>query len=207
MKKVAMFSLLVLVLGGCSLVTTTFQSSWRNPDARPLQLANRKVAAVFVTRDPLLRRRTEDAMAREITARGAIGIPSYTFLADSEIRDRDAAKARADALGCAGAVVMRIVGSETQYGYPASVIWVGPSYHRFWGGYWGWGWNGAWDPVYLRAERTVKVETLVYSLEQDELVWAGVTRTIEPGRVEDFVAELANVVSRRMVREGLIVRG
>ena len=34
--------------------TTTFQSTWRSPTARPLRLAGRKVAAVFVHNDPAL---------------------------------------------------------------------------------------------------------------------------------------------------------
>jgi len=208
MKKLLLFPLVVLILAGCATTRTRFESTWRNPDAQPLNLANRKVAAVFVTRDPMLRRRTEDAMAREITGRGAIGVPSYTFLSDSEVRDRDAAKAKADSLGFAGAVVMRVVGSETHYAYaPAAVVWGSAPYHHLWGGYWGWGWGAVWDPMYLTVDRVVKVETMVYSLEQDQLVWAGVTRTFDPGRVEGFVAELARAVSRRMVRDGLITRG
>jgi hypothetical protein len=199
--------LLAFTTLACSCATTTFQSTWRSPDAQPLHMAGRKVVAVFVSKDPLLRRRAEDAMAREITARGAEGVPAYTFLSDREIKDRDAAKAKAEALGFAGAAVMRVVGSETVYTHrPAGVIWVGPPYHQFWGGYWGWGWGTVWEPGYLSAERIVKVETLVYSLEQDRLFWAGVSRTFDPGQIESFVAELAVAVSRQMARDGLLTR-
>ncbi len=48
--------------------TTTFQSTWRSPDARPLKLSGKKVVGVFVSKDETLRRRTEDAMAQEISA-------------------------------------------------------------------------------------------------------------------------------------------
>lgn len=185
--------------------TTTFQSTWRSPDARPLHLAGRKVAAVFVNRDPTLRRRAEDAMAREISARGAQGVPAYTVLSESEARDRDAAKGRFEQLGFSGAVVMRIVGSETQYTYEPA-FWAGPHYHHFWG-YWGWGWGLAWEPAYLRADRIVKVETLVYSLEQDQLVWAGVSRTFNPSEIEGFISELAGAVSKQMAKEGLFAPG
>lgn len=199
--------LLVSTALACSCVSTSFQSTWRNPDAQPLHLTGHKVVAVFVSNDAVLRRRAEDAMAREINARGAEGVPSYTFLSDSEVRDRDAAKAKAEARGFAAAAVMRVVRSETVYStLPASVIWVGPPYRRFWGGYWGWGWGTVWEPGYLSVSRIVKVETLVYSLEQDQLVWAGVSRTVDPGRIESFVAKLAVAVSEQMKKDGLLTR-
>jgi hypothetical protein len=182
---------------------TTFQSTWRSPDARPLHLAGRKVAVVFVNRDPTLRRRAEDAMAREISARGAVGVPAYTVLSESGARNRDAAKAKFEQLGFSSAVVMRIVGSETQYTYE-STFWAAPPYHHFWGGgYWGWGWGMAWEPAYLRADKIVKIETLVYSLDQDQLVWVGVSRTLDPSEIESLVSELSAAVSKQMASERL----
>jgi hypothetical protein len=195
-----------VLLGSCA--TTTFQSTWRSPDAQPLRLSGRKVVAVFVTNEPALRRRAEEAMVREITVRGADGVPSYTFLSDSELKDRDAAKSKAEARGFAAAVVMRVVASKTVYERePVNGIWVGGPYRHFWGGYWGWGWGSVWEPGYLRAERVVKVETLVYALDRDELVWAGVSRTFDPGRIDDFIAELSGAVSKQMKKDGLLTRG
>ena len=191
-----------LALAACA--TTEFRSSWRNPEAQPLRLRGKKVVAVFVTHDSYLRERAEDAMVREIQARGADGVASYTFLSDREIRDRDAARAEAERRGCAGAVVMRIVGSDMFVTrMPSGVIWVGAPYDHFWGGYWGWGWGTVWSPGYLQFEHVVKVETLVYSLENDQLVWAGVSRTIDPGRIESFIGELAAAISDRMERDGV----
>ncbi len=60
---------------GCA--TTTFESTWRLPQARPLRLAGRRVVGLFVTQHAVLRRTAEDAMAREISAHGAEGIPAY----------------------------------------------------------------------------------------------------------------------------------
>ena len=183
--------------------TTTFQSTWRSPEARPLRLSGKKVFAVFVQPNPTLRRRGEDAMVREITARGARGVPSYTVLSESELKDADAAKRKAEELGFSGAVVMRIVGSETQYTFEPA-YWGRPHYRHFWGGYWGWGWGTVYEPGYLREDKIVKVETLVYSLEQDQLVWAGVSRTFNPAEIESFVSELAGAITKELAREGLL---
>ncbi len=187
--------------------TTTFLSTWRAPDARPLQLKGKKVVGVFIGKNQTLRRRAEDAMAREISARGAQGVPAYTILTDDEVKDRDAAKAKLEQLGFSGAVVMRVVGKETQYSVEPA-YWGRPYYHHFWReGYWGWGWRTVWEPGYLVADKIVSVETLVYSLDQDLLVWAGVSKTVDPTRIDPFISELATEVTKQMAKDGLLTQG
>jgi hypothetical protein len=195
-----------MALATFACATTTFQSTWRDPEARPLRLTGRKVVGLFVSKDPVRRRRAEDAMAREISARGAQGVPAYTVLSDEEIKDRESAKAKLERLGFSGAVVMRVVGSQTQYTAVEPAYWAGPHYHRFWGGYWGWGWGAIWEPGYLVADKIVSVETLVYSLEQDLLVWAGISRTVDPAQIESFISELASAVSKQLEKDGLLAR-
>lgn len=208
MRRLIMHALLAactLAIAGCA--TSVFDTTWTSPDAKPLHLRGRKVAAVFVSRDPMMRRIAEDAMAREITARGAIGVAAYTFLSDEDVRDRDLARAKAEELGCGAAAVMRVVGHETIYRRdPPVAVWVAPPYRRMWGGYWGWGWQTVWEPDYLHQEQVVKIETLLYSLDEDDLVWAGVSRTFEPLRMETLVREIASEVSHEMARAGLTRR-
>lgn len=207
MKKRNVIWAVCLVLSvalGCS--TTSFQSTWKAPDARPLRLAGRKVAAVFISKSGTFRHRAEDALAREISSRGAQGVPAYSVLSDEDVKNQEDARAKFEKLGFSGVVVMRVVGSETQYAYEPGVVWARPHYHHFWGGYWGWGWNTVWEPTYLTVDKVVKVETLVYSLDQDELVWAGVSRTVDPQQVDSFVGELAGAVSEQMMKDGLLTK-
>lgn len=193
--------LATLAFSGCA--TTVFQSTWHASDAAPLRFRGEKVVALFVSKNTSTRHIAEDALAREITARGAIGVPAYTVLSDEEIRDREAAKEKLRGMSFAGGVVMRVVGTETQYTYEPG-IWARPYYRSFWGGYWGWGWGRVYEPGYLVADRVVSVETLVYSLKQDRLVWAGVSRTVDPSRIDSFVGELAEKVTEQMRKDGLL---
>lgn len=197
---------IVLLVASLACSATTFQSTWRSPEARPLQLSGKKVVALFVSNDLVLRRRAEDAMAREITARGAQGVPGYTVLSDDEIRNQDSARSKLDRQGFSGVVVMRVVGHETQYTYEPGFWMSRPYYRRFWGGYWGWGWARVYDPGYLSADEVVKVETLVYSFDQDQLVWAGISRTFNPRDIDGFISELAAAVTKQMVKSGLLTR-
>ena len=196
--------LAALALAPLACSTTTFDSTWRSPEAKPLQLEGQKVVGLFLARSPARRRRAEDAMAREISARGAQGVPAYTVLSDEEVKDQETARAKLESLGFGGVVVMRVVGRETQYSYEPGVVWGRPYYRHFWGGYWRWGWDTVYEPAYLQADKVVKVETLVYSLVQDQLVWAGVSRTVDPSHIEDFISELAQAVTNQMEKDGLL---
>ena len=50
-------------------------------------------------------------------------------------------------------------------------------YGGFYGGFYGYGWGAAYSPGYLRTDTIVHVETLVYDLNQNKLVWAGQSKT------------------------------
>jgi len=42
----------------------------------------------------------------------------------------------------------------------------------------------------------------LYSLEQDKLIWAGLSRTVDPTKIDRFITELANAVTYRMKQTG-----
>ena len=204
-RKIA-FRVAAALLGVASLScsSTEFVSTWRSPTAQPLRLAGTKVVAVFMNRKEGVRRHAEDAMAREITKRGAIGVASYTVIDERLIRDEKFARSVFERLGFAGSVVMRVVGNQTQVYYTPAYWTAYPYYGHFWGGYWGWGWGSVYAPGYLETEQVVSVETLIYSLRQDQLVWAGVSRTVDPSNLDSFIEELAGAITDQMKSDGLL---
>ncbi len=195
----------VVVLSAVACAATTFNSTWKAPDARPLNFKGKKVAAMIVSKEEGVRYGAEDALAREITAQGAVGLPAYSLIPKELTQDKEKAKAFLEKAGVAGAVVMRVVGKDQQLRSSPATYWGGPYYATFWGGgYYGWGWGGVYNPGYLRTDTVVSVETLVYSLEQDKLVWAGRSETTSPSKVGPFIHELAAGAAREMKKQGLI---
>ena len=90
------------------------------------------------------------------------------------------------------------------------MYWGGPAYATFWGGgYYGYGWGGVYSPGYVTTDTIVSVEILVYSLEQDKLVWAAQSQTTNPSKVGPFIKELVAKAADQMKKEGLVtlVRG
>jgi hypothetical protein len=62
----------------------------------------------------------------------------------------------------------------------------------------------AYDPGYLRTDRVVLVETLVYSLAQDKLLWAGKSKTTNPENLQKFISELADAAAKEMRKAGFV---
>jgi hypothetical protein len=193
----------VIGLSGCA---TGLVSSWKAPDAAPFELRGEKVAAVVMASDQTIRRGGEDALARELSARGAVGVPMYTLLGDA---DPDEAKARAatEQAGIVGVVVLRPVRIDKELSStPASFS--GPMYGGFWGGYSGLGWGAPWS-VHggeLRTDTIIIIETLVYSLTQNKLVWGGQSKTRNPANLDRLIEDTAEQVADELVRQGLIAK-
>jgi hypothetical protein len=193
-RPIALF--LTVLLASCA--STSFHSTWKDPDAGVLDYSGKKIAAIFVSEDESIRRAAEDTLAGELSARGAEGLAAYRLVSFSELSDKAAVHAKLTQAGCSGVVVMRVSGKEQQISsYPTT--YAGSRYSSFSG----WGWHGGYGNE-VRSDTIVSVETLVYSLERDKLLWAGTSETFNPSKLEEFVVDLANAVAKEMESEGLL---
>jgi hypothetical protein len=202
-------SLLLLVLAaslwGCG-GKTKFVSTWKNPEATPATWQNEKVAAFAMTFVKASRLGAEDALAQELTRRGLQGIAGYTIVPKEVEKDEEKVRQLLEQSGVKGAVVMRVVDASREvYQSTGSLQYVGGYYPSFWG-YWGYGWSAVYQPGHISTEMVVSIETLVYSVEQNQLLWAGVSSTTNPKNVPDFIRELCDLAGREIKKAGLVSR-
>ncbi len=191
-----------LMLTACA--STSFVSTWKAPDAQVVDPSGKKVAAVYMTKDVSSRRAAEDILARKLTERGAQGVPSYTLIDDSALTDVERTKQLLSEAGVDGVVIMRVLGEKerTRVTYGGSPWGLTP-YMRF-SSYWGWGWGATYSPTEVSSSTEVSIETLVYSLTRDKLLWAGTSRTTDPGKIASLVDEVADSAAKEMTRQGLL---
>jgi hypothetical protein len=193
----------VMILGACA--STSFISTWKAPDAQPVNYQGQKIIAMVASPNQANRRAAEQSLAQELTNRGAIGVPAYSIIPDNEIKDKDKAKAAFEKTGASGAVVMQLVGKEKEVSGQGPSVYGGPMYGGFYGGWYGWGWGmNAYSPGYVRTDTIVSIETLVYSLKQDKLIWAGTSKTTNPERADTMMKELVGAAANEMKKAGLL---
>src|SRR4029453_13462275 len=107
-----------------------------------------------------------------------------------------------------GVVAFRLVGAtEHELTESAPTYYSAPAYSTVWGGYWACGGGGGYDPGYVQMDRIMYVEVLVYNLEQNKLVWAGVSKNTNPKSANALVKQLVEKVASELKKAGLVQKG
>jgi hypothetical protein len=188
----------LLCLGACN--TTTFSSTWKAPDGQTINPTGKTIAAVFVSGDEHSRHAAEGVLAKDLNARGAHGVPGYTLLPNEIRGDVDNRLARLKEAGANEVVIMRVVAADKRPSYmevsgPASNGDETP------------GASNATAVTKLRHFDTlVSVETSVYSLDLNQLMWSSTSRTTNPKDLDSLVNEVAYANAKEMVKQGLLAR-
>ncbi len=188
---------------GTALAADKFKSVWKAPDiVGMLGFAGKKVVAVVMTGDQNLEVAGEEALTRELTSRGVNGVAAYRAIPREELQDKDKAKAWFTRTKVEGVVVMRVLSSEHEVTYRPD-MWVTTSYSTLWS-YWGYGWTSVYVPGGSKNNLYITVETLIFDVAKDKLIWAGVSDKTNPKNVQRVVGELVTEVISEMKKDGLV---
>ena len=203
--RVGFLAIASLALGLVGCATTTFTSSWKAPDAQPMQFKpGDKVIALILTNNEAIRRAGEANLADELDKRGLVGVPAYTLIPPGQEKNEDRARTEIETQGAVGVIVMRPKGQEQQTTVTGG-YYSAPYYGSFWGGgYYGYGWGGMYVPPAVYTDTYINIETLVYDLRQNKLVWAGQSKSLNPTDIESFIAELATAVGKELRAKGVV---
>jgi hypothetical protein len=178
-----------------------FTSVWKTPAAGEVSFAGKKVAALIMSQDESLRVSGEEAVRRELTSRGMEGIATYRIVPREELTDPEKARGWFERAGVEGIVALRPVSKEKVQSYNPGT-WVSPSYGTLWG-YYGYGWGSLYIPGSTQVDTVVVVETTIYSVPRNMLLWAGVSETKNPKQLGKFVEDLAGGIVKALHDQGL----
>ncbi len=195
------------VVAAPAYAKTKFKTAWKSPEATQITLEpGDKVLAMVISAHDDSRNGAEAALAAELKKRGVEAIPAYTVIPKSVIQDEDKARPYVEKAGCKYAVIMRVVSQEKDIkgsGPMYTAVYTAPYYGGLYGGYWGFGWGMAYSAGNMQIDTKVSVETLVYDLGTDKLIWAGMSETVNPSTALKFIKELVNEVGKEMRKQGL----
>lgn len=188
-------ALFALTLACATGGSPEFETSWRDPTVSAFHF--RRLLVSYATNDEQTRRRVEDKLAKQLPNAYA----AYRVAPDLNTRDQPAARALLREKLFDGAVVMRVVGVQERSTYvPLSPVYTGhPSFYAYWGSTWGM----VQRPGYVLNDQVVSVETVIYSIKEDKLVWTARTRTLN-GAPSKLVDETVDAVVNHLRAQQLV---
>jgi len=170
---------------------------WVSPDVAKYQFDH--VLTICIIRDESTRQAVEDAMAARSKKGNAF--PSYNILEEADLKDKERAKQKILKMGFDGAVIMRPLRVEDRVNYvPGSYP---PYYGSFWG-YYGWAWPALYTPDYVYTDKVVQVETTIFSIKDDKLLWTSLSETTNPESARDVVLGIAKGIRKEARKRGLV---
>ena len=197
MKKYLFLIIAVLALSGCGS-NTSIVNSWRDPKITVAQENFKKVLVVALVKDEASRRITENRIA----ASNEIFKTSYQYLNETtkNLTQEQKLKILQDE-NFDGVITLRLVSKEKETTYVPGT-YTGIYYGGFDGmytGMYGYGfgnWYGMYspnfyDPGYYQETTSYMVETNIFSLKENKLIWTGTTKS-------DYVTDLGQTVDAIM---------
>jgi hypothetical protein len=183
--------------------STKFVSTYRNPKAGLSDLSGRKIGCFVVIPSEELRSAREETVAAELRLRGINALAGYTLLPGELVKDREKAMQFLKKVGVSGAVMVRLIEDQEAQRYSTTTTaWYSQPYYGSFSGYWGHGWATVHETTWT--ERVVTLEVILYSIEGDELIWAGRSATTSPKDIKRFVKDLIDAAGKELRKEGLV---
>ena len=199
-RGVVMATATILGASGCGS-STHFISKW-SAQAQPVAVTGLRIATVFLNDNESIRREGEDVLVREVGRIGAFGVASYDILPEDP-RDRERAKRELAAAGVEAVLSMRVVARDRMIDGSTTYFTGSTHYGSLWN-YWGYGWGNLYGGGYVDSDMIVSVETLLYSLADEKLLWAGMSETFDPDDVASAVKSIAREAVDEMQDDGVL---
>lgn len=210
MKKL-FIAVSILFLASCSS-GTAIVSSWKDPETNNANTEYKKIMVVALVKNEATRRITEN----RIVAIGPKFHSSYALLngVSLDLTKEQKLKILKDE-NYDAVITMRLVDTvnETNYvpGTNTSIYYGG--YGGMYGGYGAYGGFGGWygmyspvyyDPGYYQETTSYLVETNVFSLKSDKLIWTGTTKSSTGSDVGLLVDSIIATVMQEMKKDGFV---
>ncbi|CAA9202741.1 hypothetical protein [Flavobacterium collinsii] len=208
MKKYLILFMTVAIFSSCGS-NTSIVSSWRDPDITVAQEHFKKVLVVALVKDEASRRTVENRIATG----NPIFKTSYQYLNETttQLTKEQKLKILQDE-NFDGVITMRLVSKEKETNYVPGT-YTGIYYGGFDGlysGMYGYGfgnWYGMYspyfyDPGYYQESTAYMVETNVFSLKDNKLIWTGTTKSEYVTDLGQTVDAIMQTVVKEMRKDG-----
>jgi hypothetical protein len=199
MKNLILSILVVSTFASCS-PSTEIVKTWQEPGATVSAGPENKALIIAMVKDETSRRVIEDELIKRFNSSA---VASYKILTPEMLKAADEV-----ALGqmvtqgqYTHILLMRLADVEKETTYVPGTT---TAYYGGYGRYYGYGASMYSTPGYYTTDKNYFVETTIYSVNPNKLLWTGTTKTVNPSKIDKAVSEIADVVSAKMKENGFL---
>lgn len=186
---------------------SSFRTTYGRPAAPAIDTSAGKMAVVYMSGDEVQRRAAEDELVQKLAGYAVRAVASNTLIPAADVGQAAHMQDVFAAQGIQTVLIMRVLDEkETTAVVPTIDRFPLPLLYNMLSQYWGYGWGRVLQPRYLFGSASVSMETLVYSLQSDRLLWAGRSHQVSRADAPTLVAELADAVPKDMRSKGLLAQ-
>lgn len=198
MKKLIITGFIALLLSSCA--STTIEKSWKEPSASVTKSPDNKVFIIALVKDETSRRVIEDILVTRFNNNAVVSYKTITLdmlkNASENSLDEQLQNGKFTHV-----LMMRLADVEKETSYVPGTTSV---YYGGYGRYYRYGSSYYSSPGYYTTDKNYFVETTVFSIKENKLLWTGTTKTVNPTNMDRTINEIADVVSARMRKDGFL---
>ncbi|MGK9119488.1 hypothetical protein [Olivibacter jilunii] len=212
MRKLLIFSLVIaqalwLACGSSTRIT----ASWIDPAIKGKPQANKTVFISALTRNMEVRTKLENALALQAEQRNIKAIKSSEHLRPDfyqELPPREKLLKTLKQSGADAILTVSLIDKESETRYIRGNARYAPfPFYRWYGGfysYYNYWYPIIYDPGYYVTDKKYFLETNLYDLETEKLLWSAQSQTVNPGSIDNFVKTYPTKLIEQMIKDGLI---
>jgi len=199
MKSLILSLLVICTIASCS-PSTKIEKSWVEPGAKIDPTPQTKVMVIALVKDETSRRVIEDELVKRFKVPA---VASYKFLTSEMIKaaSDEALNSMITKENFTHILLMRLADIEKETSYVPGTT---TGFYGGYGMYYGYGAAMYTSPGYYTTDKNYFIETTIYSVNPDKLLWTATTKTVNPSKIDKAVNEIADVVTAKMKSEGFL---
>jgi len=196
-RQLSFFPVLITLFLLNSCATTVTTNVWRDQSyGGPVK----KILVMGISQKKGIQRFFEDEFVRQLRERGTDGLAGYTVLPYDEKMDKDFIAAKARESGADTVLVARPLSRELQRTYVPGQAYAVPGSYSRWGSYYG----QAYSPGYVVEDEYVYIETNLYDVATEKLIWSAQSETIVLASDQELMKSFIKTMVNKMSDDRLI---
>lgn len=207
-KNLMLFSMLLIAACGTSTYIT---GSYKAPGVTTVSY--KKVCIAVLTANTVVKQKVESGLAQYFNSKGIATVKSIDvfppdFHTSGNDKDKDTVLKIIRRAGCDGIFTIALEDKETDTHYVPGTASIYPSvrvaYYGAFGTYYRYGYNTFYSPGYYTTDKTYYLETNLYDVADEKLIWSAQSKTYNPSSLDSFLQDYEQAITKQVIKDGLV---